>query len=276
MSSSPDARPDEPSLRFVLWTAVALLVAYHGALVVAFALLPSPRIGLFLAGPLLLLVPLLAGVPSGMRRPALRLRAVPLPSVLSAAAATVALLPAFFVAGSLFLPEPDALQELLAEILRVGSGREAVLVLGGACLAPAFSEEIFFRGFVQRGLERRLGRWGGILVTAAVFGILHGAARAPVIGVLGLLFGWMASRTGSVAPSIVAHAATNGIAVGIVNVPGLDSWEPATAAEAVTILAAGAVAGTWLLVVFARSLTSGEGSDPTPSGEAPPRSRPPA
>ena len=40
------------------------------------------------------------------------------------------------------------------------------------------SEEILFRGFMQKGLTRRLGNKGGILITAFIFAIIH------VIGVI--------------------------------------------------------------------------------------------
>jgi len=35
------------------------------------------------------------------------------------------------------------------------------------------SEEILFRGFMQKGLTRRLGTWGGLLITALIFAIIH-------------------------------------------------------------------------------------------------------
>ncbi len=35
------------------------------------------------------------------------------------------------------------------------------------------SEEILFRGFMQKGLTRNLGNWGGILLTAFIFAIIH-------------------------------------------------------------------------------------------------------
>ena len=35
------------------------------------------------------------------------------------------------------------------------------------------SEEILFRGFMQKGLTRSLGKWGGILITAFIFAMIH-------------------------------------------------------------------------------------------------------
>lgn len=45
------------------------------------------------------------------------------------------------------------------------------------------SEEILFRGFMQKGLTRRLGNVGGIIITALIFAIIH------VIGIILLVLG---------------------------------------------------------------------------------------
>ena len=42
----------------------------------------------------------------------------------------------------------------------------------------AIPEELFFRGWVQNLLERRMGRWPALLVTAALFGLAHFNKRA--------------------------------------------------------------------------------------------------
>jgi len=45
-------------------------------------------------------------------------------------------------------------------------------------LFVAIPEELFFRGWVQNLLERRLGRWPALLVTAVLFGLAHFNKRA--------------------------------------------------------------------------------------------------
>jgi len=270
MLSRPDADDVEPSVRFVIWGAVTLLAAYQLGVLLGFLAFPNARFVL-LAGPLFLLAPLWLGLSRAARPAALRVRSAPPAAVASAAAATIGLLPAVFVAGSL-APEPDAVEKLLRELLHVGSGPELLVVVAGVSIAPALSEEIFFRGFLQRGLERRFGRWPGILATAAVFGILHGVTRAPLIAALGVLFGWMASRSGSVWPSVAAHALTNGIAIAVVNGPEA-ALEAAPESAAWTVVAAGGIAAAGLLAVFARSVRP-DGSDPSPSAGAPPPDRP--
>lgn len=86
----------------------------------------------------------------------------------------------------------------------------------------ALPEELFFRGFLHRLLEERFPparRWlgGGIglalLLSSAAFALVHlpknGDPRALATFFPGLLFGWMRSATGSIAPSVAVHAASN-------------------------------------------------------------------
>ena len=102
--------------------------------------------------------------------------------------------------------------ELPADLLLPGSA--AILsVLALAVLTP-LAEEIFFRGFVQRGLVNRWGPVPGLVVSAAVFSGLHfsPAVLLPVF-VTGLLLGALYWRTGSLWPCIAVHAAQNFVAV---------------------------------------------------------------
>ena len=77
-------------------------------------------------------------------------------------------------------------------------------------LVPAVFEEIAFRGVIFDRLRRVLGEREGWLVQAAFFSVLH---LSPVIFpthfAMGLIFGWLRMRTGSLIPGIVLHAAWN-------------------------------------------------------------------
>jgi membrane protease YdiL (CAAX protease family) len=78
-------------------------------------------------------------------------------------------------------------------------------------LAPAFTEELLFRGYIQGRLLRRWPAWVALLVTAVLFALMHVTPHA-ILGVLplGLWLGVLAWRTGSVWPGIVCHAWVNG------------------------------------------------------------------
>lgn len=77
-------------------------------------------------------------------------------------------------------------------------------------LAPAVLEEIAFRGVIFNRLSRVLGEREGWLVQAALFSVLH---LSPVIFpthfAMGLIFGWLRLRTGSLIPGMILHAAWN-------------------------------------------------------------------
>ena len=76
-----------------------------------------------------------------------------------------------------------------------------------------FAEEVFFRGFIQSGLQNRWGAVAGVLLSAAIFSIFH--VNLPVaipIFVAGVLLGWLYLRTGSLWGCVWVHGAQNAIA----------------------------------------------------------------
>lgn len=81
--------------------------------------------------------------------------------------------------------------------------------------APAF-EEVFFRGFLFTGLaDSRLGPWGAVGVTAAIFAVVHqqyDAFQMSLVFGLGLALGLARLRTGSVWPPLAMHAFVNLVA----------------------------------------------------------------
>lgn len=97
-----------------------------------------------------------------------------------------------------------------AEFARPGFWAVVVAITVGAPLA----EEIVFRGYLQGALQRPLGNGGAIAASAVVFGLAHGASYAFPIGVLGLLFGWLAVHRG-LGAAMLAHALHNGLTVAV-------------------------------------------------------------
>jgi len=93
----------------------------------------------------------------------------------------------------------------------VASFLTSLALLAG--LAPLV-EELVFRGLLFGWIA---GRWGGraaFLVSSLVFAAAHvEPAHAILVLPLGLLFGLLRWRTGSLWPSLVAHMANNGLAV---------------------------------------------------------------
>ena len=81
-------------------------------------------------------------------------------------------------------------------------------------LITPFSEELFFRGFVFRGLISKLGPYGGMVISAAIFSCFHISLGVLIpIFITGLLLAWLYWRTGSLWASIGAHAGQNALAL---------------------------------------------------------------
>lgn len=82
-------------------------------------------------------------------------------------------------------------------------------------LAP-LAEEIVFRGAILRtllGMMSRKNHWVAIMISAALFGAVHGNAAQFVNALLmGLLLGWMYYRTKSLVPGILMHWVNNTMA----------------------------------------------------------------
>lgn len=75
---------------------------------------------------------------------------------------------------------------------------------------PAIFEEVLFRGFFVQGLLRRRSPSLVIVLTAALFGLVHlNPWQFPAAFLLGLLFGWVSWRTGSIVLPMLGHAFNN-------------------------------------------------------------------
>jgi len=89
-------------------------------------------------------------------------------------------------------------------------------------IADGFTEEFLFRGLFLRRMGELLGpRWANVL-TAAVFSLTHlqvgFTPSVPVflvlVFLLGLLWGWMMQRTGSLLASALFHAGADMLIIG--------------------------------------------------------------
>lgn len=95
-----------------------------------------------------------------------------------------------------------------------GLSRNPLGIFGLAVLAPLL-EEVLFRGAIQGTLMRFFGRpWPAIIVAALVFGIFHwNPVQVVYATLLGVIFGWIYYRTGSLLSVIVGHILNNTFAV---------------------------------------------------------------
>lgn len=119
---------------------------------------------------------------------------------------------------------------------------------------PGISEELFFRGLLQRSFVARFGAPAGIAGAAFVFGLVH-MDPPQAIGAMmtGGFLGWVAWRSGSVLPAIAAHVANNALAWLGANLEPLRQMAerkehmPPWVLALAGVVAAGSIATVWLV-----------------------------
>ena len=86
-------------------------------------------------------------------------------------------------------------------------------IISMALLAPVL-EELLFRGAIQGMLQETLKNpWKSIIISSLIFGIVHmNPAQIPFAFLLGMIFGWLRYRSGSLLPGIMGHVLNNTIA----------------------------------------------------------------
>lgn len=91
-----------------------------------------------------------------------------------------------------------------------GEGARVVAVLVLFALVGPFVEELFFRGLLMRAMERVTTKTVALIVTALIFAAIHfELLLLPGLFVAGLLFGYLAQRSGRLGPPIFAHVGFN-------------------------------------------------------------------
>jgi len=84
------------------------------------------------------------------------------------------------------------------------------------CIAafPALIEEFAFRGVILGVLKKRFNSKTAIIVSAIIFGLVHGnLVQIPFAFLMGLVFGLIAVYSNSIWPSVIAHFLNNGVSV---------------------------------------------------------------
>lgn len=107
-----------------------------------------------------------------------------------------------------FLGLPDLMQDTF-----LGMSRNVFGIISITIMAPLV-EELLFRGAIQGYMLRKgMKPLNAILIASAIFGIVHmNPIQIPFAFAIGLIFGWLYYRTGSVVPGIIGHFINNSIA----------------------------------------------------------------
>ncbi len=121
------------------------------------------------------------------------------------------------------LPEMPANLKAMMEAMLNGPVWLSFLMV--SVMAPLF-EEWLCRGLVLRGLMKRMNPTAAIVVSAAFFAVLHmNPWQAIAAFALGLLFGYVYYKTGSLKLTMLMHFVNNTFSLLISHVPGLEEAE---------------------------------------------------
>lgn len=100
--------------------------------------------------------------------------------------------------------QADVISDILGEI-----DAPYLFAFTTAIVAP-ITEELFFRGFLFKGLREKYGWVNALMFSSIIFALFHGqlATLLPTF-LLGALFAYMYQRTESVYPGMILHFAVN-------------------------------------------------------------------
>ena len=138
---------------------------------------------------------------------------------------SIATLAAAFVCEPVSVMLPDMPETLKKSLELLMDGPLWAALLSVSVFAPLF-EEWLCRGLVLRGLMKNMNPTGAILVSAAFFAILHmNPWQAIPAFLLGILFGYVYYRTGSLKLTMLMHCVNNTFSLLLSKVPGLEDIE---------------------------------------------------
>lgn len=127
---------------------------------------------------------------------------------LGAALLTFVLLPAIIRQFPQFEEQMRKASELFGHLF---AQQDLLAKLAVMALMPAVIEELLCRGALLQSLRRATGPTAALVISAAIFGLLHSPfVRVPTTFLLGLLVGWTVLRSGSLTCGIALHLVWNG------------------------------------------------------------------
>ncbi len=120
-------------------------------------------------------------------------------------------------------PPPEMGHQILIELRQDKSPAKITVVFIAAVVYAPLVEELAYRGFAQTVLGDRLGRhrrWLTVVIVGSLFAVMHLPVvpwhALPGLVALGIIWGALYERSGSIWGPITAHAAFNAINLTIV------------------------------------------------------------
>jgi len=124
-----------------------------------------------------------------------------------------------------YFPLPERWQDVYGALASFDGPWDFLILVVLLGVIPGVCEELLFRGFVQSGLVREFeSAPKAVVVTSLVFAAFHfNPWLFPMLAVIGLYLGFLAQRTRSLLPGMMAHALNNVLSITVAGLP--EVWQ---------------------------------------------------
>lgn len=143
---------------------------------------------------------------------------------------------------------PDLLEDILKDLSGSFTGFLSIALIG------PISEEIMMRRIILTEMKEATGsKWGGILISAAIFAIIHlNPAQVLFAFPAGILLGWLYCKTGSLLVPVLVHILNNSVSFLLTSLNLEDTVTTLADPLAITELAICVTVAVSLIVVLNR------------------------
>ena len=113
-----------------------------------------------------------------------------------------------------WLEEVETMQTEMLESMLMGGDLSTPFLFVALAVTPAICEELLFRGYLQRQVERGWGTTTSIVLVGVLFGAYHlRLSQLIPLSLLGIYMGYVVWATGSLWSGVLVHFLNNGLAV---------------------------------------------------------------
>lgn len=134
-------------------------------------------------------------------------------TIISTLAAFVLIGVSSYVQEAVF-PLSQEYQEFLQLLIKQFRAMPLIMSIGVFAVVPGICEEILFRGFLLRGLRNSCADWAAVLLVGITFGAFHlDPYKLLATTLLGIFFGYLVVKTGSIFTGMIAHITNNSIVI---------------------------------------------------------------
>lgn len=124
---------------------------------------------------------------------------------------------------SMLLPEMSEAMKAAMELML--NGPIVITLISVSVFAPFF-EEWLCRGIILRGLLKKVKPAWAIVISAAIFGLIHGNLwQAIPAFIIGVILGYVYYKTGSLKLTMLMHCVNNTLSVIVSRIPAFEDVE---------------------------------------------------